>query len=625
MYFKNHVSIWTVFAGVAVWFAAGCQPNTPVPEPFKSVDSTWKKIEHALEVDTIGYRAIPSYLWMLRSKSIDELNWMASRMQAHPDWRINDNLKAAASLMRAWHYYEGEQDSLALLEYNNVRTTQIDLQLSAIQGKANYYYFNNALDSARALFLKSYQIAKAEQNHPWILRSANNIGTLYFDLSEYSTASDYFTEALQSAQMLKVEVPMLINNIITCSLVDSEPEEALNLYKKYSPIFKPVNDYERTIYELNRIHLFWKTQQFDTFKYHLDRLKIDNLGEIVETKRDQQYLFYYAYIKDISRFDVLFSKYRAQLIDNPNEFLIQWGELLEYAQSKGMSVFNYKELTQFYNKPYVAANKKLKSNLSYLLSRNRQGTAEGDRWKIEFLSTELDIHRSEALNFQNNLKDQIKINELYNENNEIKLKLELESTEKTVYAITAIGTILVLLLGGITFVFFQKNRKNAIQKLQLELLNNRNLSELNQSKKQFAERLISTNQVINKKLDKIASKLKQSNFGKDPEIIQIRRELEGITEIKGDWSAEMNQIKAIDGIHYLLDYFQCVQQFNQTEQTLLAYFITGHKVKEIATLMNLSEQHVRNTKTKVLKAFSQEHQKDVSIDQLISLREKGPI
>lgn len=625
MYFKNHVSIWTVFAGVAVWFAAGCQPNTPVPEPFKSVDSTWKKIEHALEVDTIGYRAIPSYLWMLRSKSIDELNWMASRMQAHPDWRINDNLKAAASLMRAWHYYEGEQDSLALLEYNNVRTTQIDLQLSAIQGKAYYYYFNNALDSARALFLKSYQIAKAEQNHPWILRSANNIGTLYFDLSEYSTASDYFTEALQSAQMLKVEVPMLINNIITCSLVDSEPEEALNLYKKYNPIFKPVNDYERTIYELNRIHLFWKTQQFDTFKYHLDRLKIDNLGEIVETKRDQQYLFYYVYKKDYSSFAVLFEKYRLELLNSPIAFFLQWDVLLTYAQNQGMPILTHAELIRLYNHPEVSKSNRLQSLISYLLYSNRKGTAEGDKWKIAQLNADLKIRDAESKNFQTNLKDQIKINELYNENKEVNSKLELESTEKAVYAITLIGTFGILILGGIAFVYFQKNRKIAIQKLQLELQNNRNLSELNQSKKQFAERLISTNQVINKKLDKIASKLKQSNFGKDPEIIQIRRELEGITEIKGDWSAEMNQIKAIDGIHYLLDYFQCVQQFNQTEQTLLAYFITRHKVKEIATLMNFSEQHVRNTKTKVLKAFSQEHQKEITIEQLISFREKGPI
>ena len=181
---KHPFSIFTVLAYVAVMFLFGCQQNNSVPEPFKSADSTWKKIEHALEVDSIRYKAIPSYLYELRTKSIDELKWIASKMEAHPDWQENDNLESAASLMWAWYYFEIEQDSLALREFNKINTNQIDLQLSAIQGKANYYYFNNALDSARAFFLKSYQIAKAEQNHPWTLRSANNIGTLYFDLRE---------------------------------------------------------------------------------------------------------------------------------------------------------------------------------------------------------------------------------------------------------------------------------------------------------------------------------------------------------------------------------------------------------------------------------------------------------
>lgn len=622
---KHPFSFFSVLAWVAVIFVVGCQQNNSVPETFKSADSTWKKVEHALEVDTIGYRALPTYLYAVRTKSIEEINWIASKMEAHPDWRDNDNLKTAVSLMRTWHYFEKNQDSLALLELNSINTNQIDLQLSAIQEKAIYFHFNNLIDSARALFAKSYQIAKAQENHHWMLQSANNAGTIYYDLEEYKIASEYFTEALKSAEVLKIKVPMLINNIITCSLVDAKPEEALSVYKKYSPIFKPSDDYERAIYDLNKIHLFWGTNQIDSFKYYLDRLNITNLGELFETKRDLHYLFYYSFTNDISRFAVLFSKYRKQLISNPNELLIQWCALLAYAQSKGMPIFNNKELSQLYYNPSIATNKKVKSTLSYILYQNRKGTAEGDKWRIEHLNTELDIQSSEALTFQNNLKNQLKMNELYNENHNIKLKLELDSTEKTVYAITLIGIILVLLLGGISFLFFQKNRKNAIQKLQLELQNNRSINELNQSKKQFAERLISTNQVINKKLDKIASKLKQSNFGKDPEIIQIRRELEGITEIKDDWSNELNQIKAIDGIRFLLDFFQSVQLFNQTEQTLLAYFINGHKVKEIATLMNLSEQHVRNTKTKVLKALSQEHQTEVSIDQLIAIKEKGLI
>ena len=189
---KKTFSFFSVLAWFAVAFLVGCQQNNSVPEPFKSADSTWKKVEHALEVDSIGYKGIPTYLYEVRTKSIEEINWIASKMEAHPDWGDNDNLKTAVSLMRTWYYFEKHQDSLALLELNSINTNQIDLQLSAIQEKALYFHFNNFIDSARALFTKSFQIAKAQKNHYWILQSANNAGTSYYDLKEYHIASEYF-------------------------------------------------------------------------------------------------------------------------------------------------------------------------------------------------------------------------------------------------------------------------------------------------------------------------------------------------------------------------------------------------------------------------------------------------
>jgi tRNA(Met) C34 N-acetyltransferase TmcA len=181
----------------------------------------------------------------------------------------------------------------------------------------------------------------------------------------------------------------------------------------------------------------------------------------------------------------------------------------------------------------------------------------------------------------------------------------------------------VLILLAVGFALYQKNKKITIQKLQLEIQNSRNISEINLNKKQFAERLISANQAVNKRLEKISSKLKNSQFGKNPEIVQARKELDAITELKGEWSLEMQQIQTIDDISFLLDHFKCIQNFNQTEQSLLAYLLNGHKIKEIAALMSLSEQHVRNTKTKVLKALSSEKKIDVTLEFLAGLKADG--
>ncbi len=602
-----------------------CIQPEDVPSEFKRVDSTWKKIEHALEVDTIGYRAITAYLFFARNYEEREANWLIDQMKSHPNWEKNEDLESAAQLYRGWRYLEKSKDSTALQLFHNIKSKQIDILLSGIQASAFYFYLNNQLDTARKLYLKSYEIAESFGNKPWILRSANNIGTLYFDIREYDKASNYFTTALITAQEIKAEVPMLINNIITCALVDSDGQDAIQLYKKYSGTFKPNNPYEKTIYDLNKVHYFWKVQQLDSFKHYLDSVEVGNIGEVANNMRDHQYLFYFAQTQNSKSFDTLFSKYRNIILEDPFTNLPQWSDVLCYAQTKGMTTLTYSQLKKIHNQYKDTSNKKFQSTLSNLLYLHSSDELSKKKWLIEHLQYELDIVKSSAVSFQNDLKNQIKIHDLKSENNEIKLKLELESAENKTYLTMALGSTLVLILSVFGFVLFQKNKKITIQKLQLEIQNSRNIDEINTTKKQFAERLISANKTINKRLDKLSSKLKNSEFSKNPEILQVRKELDSITQLKGEWNSELQQIESIEDIRYLHEHFQCIQNFNQTEQSLLALIVKGHKVKEIATLMNISEQHVRNTKTKVLKSMSREKGFVVTIDFIGKIQNNGPI
>ena len=73
-----------------------CIQPEDVPSEFKRVDSTWKKIEHALEVDTIGYRAITAYLFFARNYEEREANWLIDQMKSHPNWEKNEDLESAA-------------------------------------------------------------------------------------------------------------------------------------------------------------------------------------------------------------------------------------------------------------------------------------------------------------------------------------------------------------------------------------------------------------------------------------------------------------------------------------------------------------------------------------------------
>jgi hypothetical protein len=171
----------------------------------------------------------------------------------------------------------------------------------------------------------------------------------------------------------------------------------------------------------------------------------------------------------------------------------------------------------------------------------------------------------------------------------------------------------------------QKNRRFQFQKLNLELENIRTINQSNYSKQQIADRVLSVNRATHKKLNYLVQKLRNSKFAKDPEIIEIRGELNSISELETDLVNEMSQIKTSDNILYLAEKFKSILSMNQTEQSVLGYIIEGHKVKEIAILMSISEQHVRNTKSKVFKMLSEDIGTTVSTQDLQVFRNKEAI
>lgn len=147
------------------------------------------------------------------------------------------------------------------------------------------------------------------------------------------------------------------------------------------------------------------------------------------------------------------------------------------------------------------------------------------------------------------------------------------------------------------------------------------MNEINKNKRVFADRLISSNHAMVKKLNLIIKNIQKSKFAKDPEIIQIKHELTSLTEIEEDLFQEMDQLKATDVLMFISDKFHCINEMNQTEKIILGYLLNGQKIKDIAVLMSISEQHARNTKTRVLKLMSQETNSIVTMEKLLQIKD----
>jgi DNA-binding CsgD family transcriptional regulator len=612
--------------GILLLQLFSCQNSKKVEPEFRSMDTLYQQIDEARKVDTLGYKKIIQLYWSGINKSDKEVDWFIARMNNSSMVQNDSDFLASLNLFKSWYHFSRGRDSLGLKYLNKIKTNNIDVRLSKIQQLAQYNYQIGHLDSALSYYGLGYGIAREEDHRPWMLNFANNLGTVYFDLRNFEIASSYFKEALAIIQKRKAKIPpMLLNNIITCALVDSDGKEALELYEKHRRDFVSQIPYELSIFQINRAHIFWKKNELDSFKYYLDQIKIDKgLSSSIGYMRDYHYCFYSVATGNREQFFNLFSKYKLSILNHPAGYIPQWTELILYAKSKGIESFSLGEIREMYTKLKPNDPITYKASLEELLTVLTVGN-ESAQWKIKSLTTELQLKKQSSLSFQNDLRQQIQIHTLLSENEQISLKLDLRNAENNFYLAFSIFAWIGVMLVTVVFFMAQKNRRIQFQKLNLELENIRTVNQGNYSKQQIADRVLSVNRATHKKLNYLAQKLRQTKFAKDPEIIEIRSELNSISELETDIFNEMNQIKSSDNILYLAEDFKSILSMNQTEQAVLAFILEGHKVKEIAVLMSVSEQHVRNTKSKVFKMLSEEVGHNVTTEDLLSYKNRNSI
>ncbi len=587
----------------------------------KSIDSLWQHVKEAKEDDNKGFRKVIDYYWSMVTKSPKELDYFYSLIENEANSSLDSEWIQSEYLLKSW--IAGSNGDIAGAEkyLNKMNTDNIELNLSRIQQFGYLYYTKNTLDTVIYFYKKGYQIAKDANHKNWLLNFSNNLGTVYYDYRELDLASKYFKEAIKYADEINVKVPMLYNNIITCALGLNGNEDAFALYEKYKDDFKSDVPYENIIYNLNHANLLMKKHQYDEAEKILKNIDTTNIDENVLGMYDVQYAHLYFVQQKFDMFEGVFSKYKVKIFENPEIQLPNWNNLIKDGYGIGLQTLKKSELLALYNQDNIQKNVRLKNYVAELLLAVSKNTSDESKWKITALSTQLDLVKIHDVNFQNDMLLNFKLSSLTAENDRIKYQVKLKESENNQYILALIGIVLVAILAAVLFMFYFKNRKIEIEKLRLEINNSRHLNEINKNKRVFADRLISSNHAMVKKLNLIIKNIQKSKFAKDPEIIQIKHELTSLTEIEEDLFQEMDQLKATDVLMFISDKFHCINEMNQTEKIILGYLLNGQKIKDIAVLMSISEQHARNTKTRVLKLMSQETNSIVTMEKLLQIKD----
>lgn len=586
------------------------------------MDSLWNQIELTHSTEKEPFKKVIVHYWSAMNFKTAEFNYLCSLIEAEYEDSKDEDWKQSLYLLKSWyagtHLKNDESEKLLL----NITTNNLEIQLSKIQQLAYLKYAKSETDSAIYLYNKGYQIAKDAANKNWMLNYANNLGTVYYDLRELQLAHKYFKEALSYAESLNIKVPMLLNNIITCDLGIEGNKEAFELYEKYKNDFKSELPYEMAIYKINASNILLKKLKINEAESLINSIDIKGLGENIEKLVEIQKAYIHITCNRREDFNRIFQRYKNTILEDPEYELPQFFTILKNAILQKMSTFSTAEIEKIYKDAIGKGKVRLANDAAELLFLLTQNTSEHSKWEIVMLKSRLDLATTQNSSFQNDLVLNFKLSSLSAENNRIKLQAELTSTQNQQFIIMFVGTILILVLMGVILMFYAKKRKVEVEKLRFEISNSRNLHEINRNKRIFADRLINSNHAMVKKINQIIKNIQKTNYAKEPELIQIRKELIALTEIEEGLALEMDQLKASEVLTFYLDRFPCIQDLNPTEKTMLSYMLNGQRIKEIAALLSVSEQHVRNSKTRILKLISTEANKTLSIEDLIEMRDE---
>jgi hypothetical protein len=234
---------------------------------------------------------------------------------------------------------------------------------------------------------------------------------------------------------------------------------------------------------------------------------------------------------------------------------------------------------------------------------------KGDKSSAELWKSRSIVHQLEL----SKAKDSLKLQDVVNQIAQVDLNHKLISKQKQLddeawkNKLIWIGLLSSLFI--VCFLLFSlslvlRNRKKKNQIFELEKTMRENEINVLQKEKELKEKTITLAQSVLIQISQLIVKIKNASFSKDPDAILFRQDLERLSELSSSFT-EVDKTNEFGFGDYdeLFEKIPSLSSLNLTERKVLILTILGSKPREIATLLNLNDQYVRNVKSKIKKSL----------------------
>lgn len=468
----------------------------------------------------------------------------------------------------------------------------------------SYLFVTNQLDSAKRTFENAYQLSVRINNKQYMQRLCNNLGSISLRLKQYRNARYYLSKAHLLMKENKENNPVLISNLATTYMSEGNYLQAKKTLIDDIKNNKTNNEYTDQLLQFNLAMVYQNLNEFS------ESQKIINLHCNKPIN---------AALKP-SFFVIQFNQASAGGIAALNEFIKKNSpitpemrySLLEYYKSslkeqlkKQPSIIQqlgYTE-TELMQPEYSQLNYE-KNEILALIAISQGNYAKAYQHKQRSNEALDQLNSTQKLNTESEIDLAIHNVELDHFNQQLKSENSYKSKQ-----ILLTNIILILSVIFTAFVIYLW-RKNAIsQKKQLEttqeLLETKIESErLQINENQLNEKLFSLSKLIVEKSIQFANELKQSDVAKNPKIIEIRRGLERLADIDETFEKTKTELSNDAMYKTIFDSYPDLQTLSVNGKKVLILSIQGYKPKEIAAMLDLSYDYVRNLKTKLNQIFA---------------------
>lgn len=585
---------------------ANCSDNSRIPyQSIKnlSTDGAVQIIENIK--DPIHWvRLNEQYLYDLSAKEIPEKEITAAYSYLVNRSKIENNLVGinAAYRYKSFSFVNsGELDSAVkyahlALNSSNDHDSIDPLHSYHIMGVA-YFYKNQNSDTTLKYWQKGYKEAELRKDNYLISLFATNLGSFYYNNGNTRNARSLFMRASETSIKMNKANAMLSNNIISTLIDEGQYQEADKFWTQHkTELGTNTQTYNGQLFHISRINLLQLLNRFDEAKQQINLIDSDIVKPTLFREFSKVYI-------------------KANLHEQNYNFL--YDSIIKVTIDKNISYFAY-------NLKYGIIENRKQKEIQYII--NKLIELKSDSTQFNKLSTVykssifeiLGNHFSEtntllandylnqAIGLKNqSIKEQSKIqqrtidelNHLENTFAEIKTKEEIIKEQKNVQFITIIAFALILVILILSLWLTRNHLKiKNIQQNQLETeqaslikeqeLNNR-IVEYSKSiierngklKTEILSAIATAPNAIKIAINQVLKDYQISHFNTE-ENPQIANQL--IKE-KDDWNEQ----------------FPGFDNLNKTEQRVFVLTMENYRPKEIANVLGVSTQYVRNVKSRL--------------------------